>query len=110
MGVLITGTAFYERHEDDIEELDMSLTCDHLLVDASEEISCQGDAIQSLIPEGLGFWAVSFVVEIDYHKWLDRYSGTYEYDASCDLLWSNARKLEQNEVDALLGQISGDQP
>lgn len=108
MSVIITGAAYYEVRDDDIELLHSDLACDHIHVDASEEFSLAEDGLQEQLPKEPGFYAVAFVLEVDYHRSYDHYSGAYEYDASYDVLWHRVGSLAPNEIKSLLGMIGAD--
>lgn len=108
MSVIITGVAYYEVRDDDIELLHSELGCDHIHVDTGEEFSLCEDRLQELLPKEPGFYAVAFNLEVDYHKCYDHYSGVYEYDASYDLLWHRIRALVPNEIQSLLSMVGAD--
>lgn len=103
---LLTGCAFYERREDDIELLRDEVVSDHYVIDVGTEFDTAQEVLQELIPTDIGFYVVSFAIEIDYYSTYCPDYGCYEYDANYNVLWHNIRMLEPHEQEHLLKYLN----
>lgn len=97
---LISGVVTFEVFDDGThEEVLSDICCNHLFIEAKEEIDCDKSILTDLLPKEVGVYAITFVASIIYIKY-DTRDGV-DYNSMIELVFNDVRQLSLEESKAL---------